>query len=219
MRRTQSKGGSTMSTPKAKLLITPEEYLAFEREAEERHEWRDGVIYEMAGESPQHSIINANVIASLNLQLRGRPCITFSPNMKIRSRVKPEARLKGLFSYADTMVVCGEPQFHDKYQDVITNPTVVVEVLSDSTKAYDRDEKFDRYAQNPSLKAYILIAQDRPKIELFSRRENGHWDYFYETSLDGRIHIDAIQCDLSLAEVYDRINFEPADDAQESDAE
>jgi Uma2 family endonuclease len=208
-----------MSTPKAKLLVTADEYLTFERKADERHEWRDGVIYEMAGESPQHSMICSNVNASFNLQLRGRPCATFSPNMKIRSRVKPEAKLKGLFSYADTMIVCGEPQFHDKYQDVITNPTVIVEVLSDSTKGYDRDEKFDRYAQNPSLKDYILIAQDRPKIELFSRRENGHWDYCCETSLEGQIHIDSIACDLFLAEVYDRIKFESGEEAQDSDAE
>jgi Uma2 family endonuclease len=198
-----------MSLPQTQLLFTPDEYLAFEREAAERHEWLDGLIYAMAGESPQHSIISANVIAILNLQLRGKPCRVFSPNMKVYSRLPTDTTMKGLFSYTDTLVVCGPPRFHDEHGDVVINPTVIVEVLSKSTEAYDRGEKFERYSQNASLTDYLLVSQHRPKIEHYTRREPGRWDYSLETSLAGSIYLAAIDCRLPLAEVYDGIEFPP----------
>lgn len=205
-----------MSTPKQKLLIAPEEYLAFERRADERHEWLDGVIRQMAGESPQHSIICSNVNASFNLQLRGKPCATFSPNMKVYSRLATDTTMKGLFSYTDTLVVCGPPQFHDQHRDVLTNPRVVVEVLSDSTENYDRTEKFERYAQNNSLTDYILISQHRPCIEHFARQEQGLWTYYRATALTDSIQLAAINCRLSLTEVYDRIEFKTPKPEEES---
>src|SRR5581483_3513546 len=125
-----------MSLPKSQLLVTPEKYLAFEREAVERHEWLDGLIYAMAGESPQHSIICSNI--------------------KTRAVPIPARGLEGLFAYPDTMVVCGKPIFHDEHQDVIINPKVIVEVLSKSTSRYDHEEKFERYAGNKSLTDYLL---------------------------------------------------------------
>jgi Uma2 family endonuclease len=199
-----------MSTPKQKLLITPEQYLAFEREADERHEWLDGVIRQMAGESPQHSIICSNVNASFNLQLRGKPCATFSPNMKVYSRLATDTAMKGLFSYTDTLIVCGPPQFHDQHGDVLTNPKVIVEVLSDSTEKYDRSEKFERYAQNSSLTDYILISQHRACVEHFARQEQGVWQYYRATTLTDIIHLASIDCHLPLVEVYDRIEFKTA---------
>jgi Uma2 family endonuclease len=198
-----------MSLPQTQILSTPDEYLAFERAATERHEWLDGLIYAMAGESSQHSIISANVIAILNIQLRGKPCRVFSPNMKVYSRLPTDTTMKGLFSYADTLVVCGQPRFHDEHGDVVINPTVIVEVLSKSTEAYDRGEKFERYSQNASLTDYLLVSQRRPKIEHYARGEHGRWNYSRETSLAGSIDLAAIDCRLPLAEVYDGIEFSP----------
>lgn len=206
-----------MSTPRQRMLVTPEEYLAFERKSDERHEWLDGVIRQMAGESPQHSIIGANVITIFNLQLRGRPCATFSPNMKVYSRLATDPALKGLFSYTDTLVVCDPPQFHDRHGDVLTNPKVIVEVLSDSTERYDRSEKFERYAQNASLTDYILISQHRPCIEHFARQQNGQWLYNRATTLEESIYLASIDCRLALAEVYDRIEFKVAEPDEEQD--
>lgn len=190
-------------------LVTAEEYLALEREAEERHEWLDGLIYAMAGESPDHSIINANIIAHLNFQLRGTPCAVYSPNMKTRAQMGVSVGMKGLFAYPDAMVVCGKPVFHDKYQDVIINPKVIVEVLSPSTLRYDHEEKFERYQQNKSLSDYLLVSQSRPQIQHFSRKPRGRWEYVIETKLTGSIVIASIKCKLKLADVYDRIEFPP----------
>jgi Uma2 family endonuclease len=191
-------------------LVTAKEYLALEREAEERHEWLDGLIYAMAGESPDHSIINTNLIRELSAQLRGTPCAVYSPNMKTRAQLGVSLGLKGLFAYPDAMVVCGKPVFHDEYQDVIVNPKVIVEVLSPSTSRYDHEEKFERYRQNKSLTDYLLVSQKRPQIQHFSRKPRGRWEYVIETKLSGSIVITSIKCKLKLADVYDRIEFPPA---------
>ncbi|MEW6208413.1 MAG: Uma2 family endonuclease [Acidobacteriota bacterium] len=204
-----------MSLPKQQVLFTPDEYLAFEREAEERHEWLDGLIYAMAGESPDHSLINANLIATLNLQLKGRPCAVFSPNMKVYSRLPSDASLKGLFSYPDVTIVCGKPVYHDEHRDVLINPQVIIEVLSKSTEAYDRGEKFERYQVNRSLTDYLLVSQYRPSIVHYARKAKGRWEYSSETDMTGSLDIASIQCRLLLADVYDRIEF-PADAEPES---
>lgn len=196
-----------MSLPQPQLLCTPEEYLAFERDAFERHEWLDGMIYAMAGESPQHSLISANGISILNTQLRGKPCAVYSPNMKIYSRLPSDVALKGLFSYADFTVVCGEARFHDEHRDVLINPQVVIEVLSPTTERYDRGKKFLRYQQNSSMTDYVMIAQAYPSIEHYERQPNGNWLYSITTDLTSSVTLKSIECTLPLAEVYDRIVF------------
>ena len=190
-------------------VFSADEYLVLERAADERHEWLDGVIYKMSGESPNHSIINANIITEINIQLRGKPCIVFSPNMKVRSQLMPTPGMKGLFSYPDTMVVCGKPLYHDRYQDVVTNPKVIIEILSKSTMEYDRGEKFDRYAANKSLTDYLLVSQTHARIQHFTRKPRGRWELVTETKLDRSIVIASIKCKLKLAHVYDRIEFPP----------
>jgi Uma2 family endonuclease len=195
------------SLPQPQLLCTPEEYLASERDAFERHEWLDGMIYAMAGESPQHSLVSANVIGGLNTRLRGKPCAVYSPNMKIYSRLSSDLGLKGLFAYADCTVVCGEARFHDEHRDVLINPRVVIEVLSPSTERYDRGKKFLRYQQNPSLTGYVMIAQAYPSVEHYARRADGSWLYSVTTDLTASVTLESIECRLPLAEVYDRIVF------------
>ncbi|HLG16385.1 MAG TPA: Uma2 family endonuclease [Blastocatellia bacterium] len=196
-----------MSLAQSELLCTPEEYLTREREAFERHEWLDGLIYAMAGESPEHSLISSNVNAILNLQLRGKPCAVYSPNMKVYSRLPAETGLKGLFSYADATIVCGQAFYYDEHRDVLINPRFVIEVLSPTTERYDRGKKFLRYQQNASLTDYVLVAQAYPSIEHYARQANGSWVYSVTTSLTASVTLESIKCELPLAEVYDRIEF------------
>ena len=198
-----------MSVPRSETLLSADEYLALERSGFERHEWLDGLVYSMAGESIEHGIIGANLIRALGNQLSGKSCRTFTPNMKVYSRLPTDRSSKGLFSYPDALVVCGQPRLHDEHRDVIVNPQMIVEILSDSTEAYDRGEKFARYQQNASLTDYVLVAQRYPRIEHYSRLAANDWKYVWETSLHGSLHIASIDCQLSLAEVYDGVEFQP----------
>jgi Uma2 family endonuclease len=154
-----------MRLPQSQGYFSVAEYLALERESEERHEYLDGYVYAMAGESPEHSDICANLAGILYLQLRGTPCRVWSKDTKVRSGPEPRSRraMKGLFSYPDLVVVCGAPQFHDTYRDVLLNPTVIIEVLSSSAEIFDRGEKFWRYRTwLPALTNYLLVSQALP---------------------------------------------------------
>lgn len=210
-----------MSVPRGKLLYTIEQYLEMERASEERHEYIDGYVYKLAGESPEHSTINTNLIAILVTQLRGKPCRAFSPNMKVRCGpfFKEQKSAKGVFSYADVSIVCGEPEFHDKFRDVLINPIVIIEILSGSTEDFNRDEKFRRYrTHNDSLQDYVLIEQTMPLIEVYSRRPDG-WLMTESLGLESLIHLPSIDCRLPLSEVYDRVVFSPGEDEAEAEPE
>jgi Uma2 family endonuclease len=200
---------NAMALPPEKFLYTVEQYLEMERASEERREYVDGYVYKLAGESPNHSRINVNLLTILNLQLRGKPCEAFSPNMKIRSGpyFKEQKTNKGMFSYADVSVVCGEPQFHDKFQDVLLNPIVIFEILSESTEGFDRDEKFSRYRTHiPDLQDYALVYQTLPVIQVYSRHPDG-WLMTEALGLETSIRVPSINCKLPLSEVYDRVVF------------
>lgn len=199
-----------MAVAVAELIRTEDEYLAMEREADERHEYIDGYIFEMSGESQEHGEICANLGGILVPQLRGTPCRGRGANSKIRTGPRPQfARSqKGMYSYPDFFVICGELKFHDEFQDVITNPTVIFEVLSPSTESYDRGEKFFRYQNwSPTLKDYILISQTSPTVEHFTRQADGSWNYRVYQGVGASFSIKSIKCKLSLAEVFDRVKF------------
>lgn len=191
-----------MSWSRAHPVFSPEEYLSLERASEFRHEYLDGLVYAMAGESPEHSIICFNLAGTVGQKLNRQNCQGYSPNMKVRTGPS------GLFAYPDLMIVCGEPTFHDNRRDVLVNPTFIAEVLSPSTEAYDRREKSLRYRTNiDSLKDFVLIAQDRPHIELDSRQQDGGWVHTEIDGLDAVLILDSIACQLSLAEIYVGISF------------
>lgn len=196
-----------MASPISKpRLYTPEEYLEFERQADEKHEWLDGQIYAMSGASRSHCAITANVTIALGVQLRGTRCQALSNDMKVRSSdMRRNLHMKGLFSYPDLTIVCGEPLFHDEIKDVLVNPKIMIEVLSRATEFYDRTTKFARYQLNESLTDYILIAQDAPCIEHYMREANNRWLVSFHDGLDAEVRIDSIDCILKLADVYDRI--------------
>jgi Uma2 family endonuclease len=189
---------------------TVDEYLAPERASDGRHEYLDGKIYAMAGESGEHGDISANLVATLVNQLKGTSCRARPKDTKVRSGPIPMTgqNIKGMFSYPDVVVVCGKPEYHDAIRDVILNPAAIVEVLSESTEAFDRGEKFKRFQKwNPTLTEYLLVAQDQPHIEHFSRQSDGTWSYQLYTGLESTVPILSIHCTLKLVDVYDRISF------------
>lgn len=211
-----------MVTAQRKRYYTVEEYLALERADEERHEYLDGQIRAMAGESDAHGAICFNLAGELRNQLKGTPCQGRTQNMKVRSGPDPKSRQwpKDLFSYPDAIVFCGEPEFHDKHRDVLLNPKVIIEILSPSTEAFDRGEKFIRYrTHNDTLSDYILVSQKKPFIEHFSRQAEGKWLMSVTSGLESSLHIPSIDCRIELSEIYYSVAFPSEDDETEEDAE
>jgi Uma2 family endonuclease len=197
--------------PRQPYRFTVEEYLAFERASDERHEYLDGVIYAMAGESPDHGRICTNLVATLVPQLRGSDCEVFSKDTKVRCGPYRAHTREGLYAYPD-LVVCGAMQFHSQAEEVLVNPKVIVEVLSPSTEAFDRGEKFRRdRAWLPTLTDYVLVAQDRPVIDHYHRGDEALWMLQTLEGLEARLHLPSIACTVPLAEVYERIVFPQAE--------
>lgn len=179
--------------------LTPEEYLERERNAEIKSEYRDGEIVAMAGASLTHNRINANLVRELGVQLRDKPCDVFAQDLK--TRTTPTR-----FSYPDVIVICGEPEFLDENEDVVTNPTVIIEILSESTEAYDRGEKFAAYQQRASLQEYVLVAQDRISVERYTRQEGNLWLYERQDRPDARLSLPSVGCEIALSDIYYRVN-------------
>lgn len=180
--------------------LTSAEYLAFERQqTDARHEYLNGQITAMGGASREHNLIVGNALASLHTQLRGRGCEAYSNDMRVNIPAT------GLYTYPDIAALCGEPVFEDDQFDTLLNPSVIIEVLSSSTEADDRGAKFAHYRSIESLQAYVLIAQDRPHIELFERGTDGRWVLSEAKGLNGRLELESLGCVLELSEVYERI--------------
>jgi Uma2 family endonuclease len=186
------------SQPKTRL--TAQEYLALEREAEYKSEYYKGEVFAIAGASLRHNLIAANALATIHGQLRGGPCSAFPSDMRITIPQTPH------FAYADVVVVCGQPQLDDDFKDNLVNPVVIIEVLSPSTERYDRGKKFESYQRIPSLMEYVLVSQDRPRVEQFLRQPDGRWLYS-ETSAEGSIKLTSIDCELSLNDIYEKVEF------------
>lgn len=174
-----------MATPSSSIL-TEEEYLAFERESEIRHEYMSGHTYARAGASREHNLITGNVAAELRSQLRGKPCETYSNDMRVRvSRT-------GLYTYPDVVVVCDTPIFLDDHRDTLINPLLIIEILSASTEAYDRGEKFKHYRSIKSFSEYVLIAQDKMSADHFVKQK-GIWTL---REVEHEIKLISVPCTL-----------------------
>jgi Uma2 family endonuclease len=182
---------------------TDAEYLAFERASDVRHEYVDGIVYDMSGGSVAHAMIGHNLGGALYGLLKGGPCRGFSADLRVHNVET------GAYAYPDLTIVCGELRLLDEHRDTLLNPTVVVEVLSPSTEAYDRSRKFAHYRRIPSLRDYILVSQEAPIIEVFSRREGDTWLYTPYEGLDASAEVPSIGCSVPLAEVYAGVSFEP----------
>ena len=194
------------------LRYTVSEYLTMERAAAERHEYFDGYVYAMAGESPAHGQICVNLGGLLWSHLRGGPCQIFTKDMKVYCPA-PQRRspLADLFGYPDLVVVCGAMQFHDEVQDVLLNPPLIIEVLSPSTEAFDRGSKFYRYSAGlPTLTDYVLVAQEEPRIDHYSREAGGLWTLRMVAGLEEQLHVATIGWTVALVDVYERVVFPSA---------
>jgi len=181
-----------------RLRMTEDEYLAFERASEERHEFADGEIFAMAGGSSNHSTVMLSIGTELRVALRHRRCRAHASEMRIHIPTS------GRYVYADASVVCGRPQFTDDKHDTLLNPRVIVEVLSSSTEAYDRGDKFAQYQTLASLMHYVLAAQDKPRIEVFTRIGDGSWNLRTYGPGD-RVVLSAIECTIDVDQVYTNV--------------
>ena len=184
--------------------ITPEEYLALERVAEYKSEFFNGEIFSMAGASFAHNQITANLIVYLHAQLRGSSCLAIPGDQRLK------VSQTGLYTYPDLLVVCGPRQFDDLLKDTLLNPTLVLEILSPSTEAYDRGVKFAHYRSIETLKEYVLVAQDRPRIERHVRGPEESWIYYESSGLEAVVEFASIPARLALADVYEEVDFPTA---------
>ena len=187
-----------MSALLTKTHYTVEDYLTLERSASYKSEYRDGQIYAMTGASRKHNLVSGNIYRELSLQLKKRPCEAYINDMRVK------AAEASSYHYPDVAVVCGTPQFEDAQVDTLLNPTLLIEVLSPSTEAYDRGSKFAHYRKIASLREYLLVAQDQPNIERYVR-QGDVWILSEVTGIEAFISLDSIDCMLSLREVYDKV--------------
>ena len=185
--------------PKTKL--TPEEYLEMERKAEFKSEYFNGEVFMMAGARRNYNKAATNISGLVWQHLKGKNCESYLNDMRV---LVPKT---GLYTYPDDVVVCGEPKFQDRVFDTLLNPTLIVEVLSDSTESYDRGKKFAHYRSIESLQEYVLVSVDEARIEKYVRRGDGFWFFTEAVGLEAAIEFSAIECKIALAEVYDKIDF------------
>ncbi len=181
--------------------LTAEEYLAIERAADRKSELIHGRMYAMSGASFAHSGIVLNLAMALSSALKGKDCSVRTNDLRVK------VAETGMYTYPDVVVVCGKPELEDKNLDTLVNPTVIIEVLSDSTEAYDRGAKFAHYRHIESLKMYVLVAQKEPSVECFTR-EDSTWKYTTSVGLGSQIELSVLGIDVALTDVYERVDFE-----------
>lgn len=182
--------------------ISEEEYWRLEEDSLVKHEYLRGQVYAMAGASRSHNVLAMNAAGSLHSRLRGKPCRAVGSDQ----RVKVEET--GLQTYPDVVVYCQDARFDPRHKDTLLEPTVLVEVLSPSTADYDRTTKFDHYKQIPTLTDYVLIAQDRMRIEHYQRDAKGNWLLFVAQDATETITLESIEASLSVADVYDGVELQ-----------
>ncbi len=182
-----------MAAPHRKYTL--EEFVELEQYSNVRHEFFAGQIYAMAGGTPEHGTYCANVIALLSSQLQSMPCRVMTSDVRIR------VGETGLSTYPDVSVVCGSAERDRRDANAITNPVVLVEVLSPSTEEYDRGEKLEHYKRMPSLREVLFVAHDTRRLEVHRRHPDGSWSVTDSASLEA-VRLESIDCDVPVAAVY-----------------
>lgn len=191
-------------------IYTPEEYLALEESAEEKSEYHDGQITPMTGGTIDHNQIVGNFIIALNIALKNQDYRVYFAD--VRLWIPQEQR----FTYPDVMVIAGRPEYYNNRKDTITNPLLIVEVLSELTKTYDREalperyriEKFKAYGTIATFQEYVLISQTAKSIEQFAKIGNKKWSFRLYDEEDEAIEFDSIESQVSLADLYDKVDFD-----------
>jgi Uma2 family endonuclease len=164
-------------------------------------------MYAMSDGSYRHFVIKDNLAFALRRALQQRPCSAGTSDLRVR------VSQSGLYTYPDAVVVCGEPRFADEQQDTLLNPTLIAEILSPSTEAYDRGFKSAQYRMVESLQEYVLVSQAEARVEVFRRQAGGDWLFSEAVSLDAHCRLEGLNCEVALAEIYDKVTFEGAPDA------
>ena len=182
--------------------FSPAEYLALERKSDLKSEFFDGEIFAMGGGSPTHSLIAANFVGEARQSLNGKPCIVFNSDLRVK------VSSTGLYTYPDASIVCGDLKFDDDRRDTVTNPTVIVEVLSDSTEKYDRGRKSSQYRQIPSVREIILISQDEAHVERLVRQPEGGWLLLETRDLEASFGLSSLNITIAMSELYRHVTFE-----------
>lgn len=184
-----------------KPYATVEQYLAIERVALEKSEYYNGEMFLMAGASERHNTISANLVAILWNYFRKRGCRVYGSDMRIYTKTT------GLFSYADAVVVCGKPEFYDQEQDILTNPALIVEVLSPTTEQYDRGKKFELYKGLSSFEDYLLVAQSEASVVHWWKSEMGEWQVSEVVRVESVLEVKRYDLQIPLAEIYLNVAF------------
>lgn len=190
-----------MSALTKKKKYSVEEYLALEEKADYRSEYDNGEIVAMAGGSLNHARITKNISRLFDEKLN-QSCESFTADVKIQVENYRK------FYYPDVLIICGKPEFYEKRNDTLTNPVLIVEVLSDSTEAKDRGEKLLPYRTLDSLQEYILVSQIRPIIEQYTKNADGNWIHKATIGLKSAVRFESVEVELSLEEIYQRVEFE-----------
>lgn len=189
-----------MST-KQKPLISPQEYLALEREAEYKSEYYAGEVFALAGASLRHNLIAGNVLAALHCQLKGGACQVYPSDLRVKVPQIP------YYTYPDVTLVCGKPQLEDEHWDNLLNPIMIFEILYRSTERYDRTSKFESYRRIETLREYVLIAQDSYRVEHYRKQQDGSWIFSETAAAVGILKLATIDCELGLSDIYARVEF------------
>lgn len=185
-----------------RFFATVKEYLYWEERSEAKHEYHNGEVIAMAGGKVNHNRICRNAVSGLHTRLRGKSCETFNSENKVW--IPKQNR----FYYPDAFVICGEIQFYEERQDIVTNPILIFEVLSESTESNDRGEKFKQYMSLPSFQEYVLINPEMVWVEVFYRKSADEWQYFVCRTLQDTLHLQSIDVRIPLSELYEQVRFE-----------
>jgi len=183
--------------------LTAAEYFEIDARNERKSEFYDGEMFLMAGASREHNILTRNLAIEIGSRLKGGRCQVFIADLRVK------VDRTGLYTYPDLLIVCGEPEYAPENRDTLTNPTVVIEVLSDSTAKYDRTTKLRHYKQLASLREYVLVSQDEPLVERFTRTPAGRWEQDEFVGLDATLALATVSASVPLADVYRGIEFPP----------
>jgi Uma2 family endonuclease len=181
--------------------LSPDEYLALERQSETKSEYLNGEVFVMSGASLTHAQIVANVVTTLTTRFKGRPCRALGSDTRVK------VSQTGLYTYPDVVVICGQLQLDDKQKDTLLNPTLVIEVLSPTTESYDRGAKFAHYQALGSLIDYVVVSQFEARVECFERQPGDKWLLSVYKGLEAVAILPSIGCELPLIEVYDKVEF------------
>ena len=183
-------------------LYTPEEYLEFEVNSEERHDYINGKVVCVSGESPNHNFISGNIAATLNFAFKRKPFHTLILNQRVWI---PNKRV---YAYPDVIVIQGEVQLQEARKDTIINPLIIIEVLSKSTRSYDKDEKFSAERKIPTVQEYIVIDQYTMQIEQYFKTGKNSWNFSEYYDANETLSLNSIDFEITLEDIYDRVEFE-----------